>query len=104
VAYRAGVDRGHSHRFSGVSPNRRTSNTSWARSATGSVARWSRGETGTGKTALLDEAASLATDLRVLRLVGIESEMELGYAGLHLLLHPFAEDVDTLPPSYAPPP
>jgi DNA-binding CsgD family transcriptional regulator len=57
-----------------------------------------RGEAGIGKTTLLDETAASATDLRVLRLVGIESEMELGYAGLHLLLHPFVDDLDTLPP------
>jgi hypothetical protein len=57
-----------------------------------------RGETGIGKTALLDHAVAAAADMRTVRLVGIESEMELGYAGLHQLLHPFMQQYDMLPP------
>jgi DNA-binding CsgD family transcriptional regulator len=56
-----------------------------------------RGEAGIGKTALLDATVVAAADLRVLRLVGIESEMELGYAGLHQLVHPFVDELEILP-------
>ncbi|MBB5956325.1 DNA-binding CsgD family transcriptional regulator [Saccharothrix tamanrassetensis] len=56
-----------------------------------------RGEAGIGKTALLDHAAVAGADLRVLRGVGIESEIEVPFAGLHLLLHPYLEHVDALP-------
>jgi DNA-binding CsgD family transcriptional regulator len=57
-----------------------------------------RGECGTGKTALLDWAASAAGDMRVARLAGVESEMDLGFAGLHQLLVPFLEGLGRLPP------
>ncbi|MGN9907762.1 helix-turn-helix transcriptional regulator [Phytohabitans sp. LJ34] len=56
-----------------------------------------RGEAGIGKTALLDHAAAGAAGLRVLRGVGIESEIEVPFAGLHLLLHPYLEHLDVLP-------
>ncbi|MFD9906508.1 ATP-binding protein [Streptomyces sp. NPDC059063] len=56
-----------------------------------------RGEAGIGKTALLDHAADRATDLRVLRGTGIESESELAYAGLHLLLGPYTDRLGALP-------
>ncbi|MER7212153.1 AAA family ATPase [Streptosporangium sp. NPDC000239] len=54
-----------------------------------------RGEPGIGKTALLDHAA--AGDARVLRGTGIESEAELPFAGLHLLLRPVLDRLDALP-------
>ncbi|MEU6150786.1 AAA family ATPase [Actinosynnema sp. NPDC047251] len=54
-----------------------------------------RGEAGIGKTALLDHAADAG--LRVLRGVGIESEVEVPFAGLHLLLHPYLDHLDALP-------
>ena len=44
-----------------------------------------RGEAGIGKTALLEYLVGSASDLTVLRAVGVESEMELAYAGLHQL-------------------
>src|SRR4051812_14250862 len=44
-----------------------------------------RGERGIGKTALLDHAALCVDGFRVIRVRGIESEMELPFAGLHLL-------------------
>ncbi|MEV0501738.1 AAA family ATPase, partial [Streptomyces spectabilis] len=56
-----------------------------------------RGEAGIGKTALLDHAAEHANDLRVLRGLGIESESELAFAGLHLLLGAHADRLDALP-------
>ncbi|WP_280262157.1 helix-turn-helix transcriptional regulator [Nocardia wallacei] len=56
-----------------------------------------RGEAGIGKTALLDHAETAAADLRLLRGVGIESEIEVPFAGLHLLLHPHLDRIDALP-------
>jgi DNA-binding CsgD family transcriptional regulator len=56
-----------------------------------------RGEPGIGKTALLDAAVSSATDFEIVRLVGIESEMRLGFAALHQLLTPFLDRIDGLP-------
>jgi hypothetical protein len=56
-----------------------------------------RGEPGIGNTALLDHAAERACGLRVLRGSGIESEAELPFAGLHLLLHSALDRLDVLP-------
>src|SRR5262249_10492274 len=47
-----------------------------------------RGEAGIGKTALLEDVINAAEDLKVVEVVGIESEMDLGYAELHQLLRP----------------
>lgn len=55
------------------------------------------GEAGIGKTALLGYAAEVAGPGRVLRTVGIESEMELAFGGLHQLLRPVADHLDRLP-------
>jgi AAA ATPase domain len=44
-----------------------------------------RGEVGVGKTALLDYAIDRATGFRVVRAAGVQSEMELPFAGLHQL-------------------
>src|SRR5262249_8409613 len=56
-----------------------------------------RGEAGVGKTALLEYLIGSASGLRVLRAVGVESEMELAYAGLHQLCTPMLDHVERLP-------
>jgi DNA-binding CsgD family transcriptional regulator len=57
-----------------------------------------RGEAGIGKTALLDHMARQASECRVARATGVESEMELPFAGLHQLCAPFLDRLDRLPP------
>ncbi len=56
-----------------------------------------RGEPGIGKTALLAHAAAEASGFQVARGVGVESEMELPYAGLHQLCAPMLARLDRLP-------
>jgi tetratricopeptide (TPR) repeat protein len=56
-----------------------------------------RGEPGVGKTALLDYLAEQASGCRVARAVGVESEMELAYAGVHQLLTPMLARLQRLP-------
>lgn len=56
-----------------------------------------RGEAGMGKSALLDHAVATAHGMRVLRGVGIESEAELAFGALHLLLYPYLDRLDLLP-------
>jgi DNA-binding CsgD family transcriptional regulator len=56
-----------------------------------------RGEAGIGKSRLLESVTSAATGVATVRLVGIESEMRLGFAALHQLLAPWLADIDTLP-------
>src|SRR6202046_3167797 len=56
-----------------------------------------RGEPGVGKSALLDYLAGHAPGCRVVRAAGVESEMELAFAGLHQLLASVLELADRLP-------
>ena len=56
-----------------------------------------RGEAGIGKTALLDYTADLADGARVVRAIGIESEMELAFAALHQLCLPLLDGLEPLP-------
>ena len=56
-----------------------------------------RGESGIGKTALLDYLAERASGCRVMRAVGVESEMELPFAGVHQLCGPLLDRLDHLP-------
>jgi DNA-binding CsgD family transcriptional regulator len=56
-----------------------------------------RGAPGIGKTALLEYAHAQATDMKVLRCVGIEAEHELPFAGIHQLVRPHLDLVDRLP-------
>src|SRR3954466_11709200 len=56
-----------------------------------------RGEAGIGKTALLDHMIAAASDLTVIRAAGVESDMELPYAGLHQLCGPLLGRLESLP-------
>jgi hypothetical protein len=56
-----------------------------------------RGEAGVGKTALLEYLLQAASRCRIARTVGVESEMELAFAGLHLLCAPMLDHIDSLP-------
>jgi DNA-binding CsgD family transcriptional regulator len=56
-----------------------------------------RGESGVGKTVLLDYLAGRASGCRVARAVGVQSEMELAFAGLHQLCAPMLDHAESLP-------
>jgi DNA-binding CsgD family transcriptional regulator len=56
-----------------------------------------RGEAGVGKTALLEYAVESRSDVRVLRTVGVQSEMELAFAALHHLCAPMLRRLNKLP-------
>ncbi|TYB57185.1 AAA family ATPase [Nonomuraea sp. PA05] len=56
-----------------------------------------RGEAGVGKSALVEHLVANATGCQILRAVGIESEMELAFAGLHQLCMPIMGHLDRLP-------
>src|SRR3954463_5543762 len=56
-----------------------------------------RGEAGVGKTALLRHLSAAASGFRIARAAGVESEMELAYAGLHALGAPMLGRLEQLP-------
>jgi DNA-binding CsgD family transcriptional regulator len=56
------------------------------------------GEAGVGKTALLEYLAVQALGCRVTRAAGVQSEMELAFAGLHQLCAPVLDHLERLPP------
>jgi DNA-binding CsgD family transcriptional regulator len=56
-----------------------------------------RGEAGVGKTVLLEYAVESASDVRVLRTAGVESEMELAFAGVHQLCAPLLDWLGHIP-------
>jgi DNA-binding CsgD family transcriptional regulator len=56
-----------------------------------------RGEAGVGKTVLLEYIAEQASGCRIARIGGVESEMELAFAGLHQLCAPMLDGLDGLP-------
>ncbi|UXY17924.1 AAA family ATPase [Streptomyces cynarae] len=66
--------------------------------ASGGRALVLRGDTGVGKSALLDHVAELATgeQHRVIRAAGVEAESELPFAGLHQFLYPLLSYLDRL--------
>jgi DNA-binding CsgD family transcriptional regulator len=56
-----------------------------------------RGEPGVGKSSLLDYAAAAADEFRIVRAAGVESEIELPYAGLQQLCAPILDGLESLP-------
>jgi AAA ATPase domain len=56
-----------------------------------------RGEAGIGKTAMLDYLVESASDMTIARAIGVESEMELAFAGLHQLCAPLLDRLSRLP-------
>src|ERR671923_3008642 len=56
-----------------------------------------RGEAGIGKTALLEYLIASAPDATVIRAVGVQSDMELAFAGLHQLCGPLLDRLERLP-------
>jgi DNA-binding CsgD family transcriptional regulator len=63
------------------------------------------GEPGIGKTAVLDEAATLILadqpHCRIIRLAGVEAELEMAWSGLAGLLEGLLDGIDRLPPARA---
>lgn len=56
-----------------------------------------RGEAGAGKSALLGYLSGRADGFRVLSVAGVQSDMELAFAGLHHLCAPLLGHLETLP-------
>jgi hypothetical protein len=55
------------------------------------------GEPGAGKTVLLDYLAGQAAGCQVVRVAGVQSEMELAFAGLHQVCAPLLDRLEVLP-------
>ncbi len=55
------------------------------------------GPPGIGKSALLQYAIDVASDFRVVRVTGVESEMAFDYAGVHQLVLPLIDCLEQLP-------
>ena len=55
------------------------------------------GEAGVGKTALLEYLSQQASGCRLARAAGVQSEMELPFAGLHQLCAPMLDNLPHLP-------
>jgi AAA ATPase domain len=56
-----------------------------------------RGEAGIGKTALLEYVVEQASGWHIVRVGGVQSEMELAFAGLHQLCGAMLDGLDGLP-------
>lgn len=56
-----------------------------------------RGEAGVGKTALLRYVSEVASGFRCVQVAGVESDMELAFAGLQQLCAPLMDRFDELP-------
>ena len=57
-----------------------------------------RGEAGVGKSALLGYLSGRVAGWQAASAVGVESEMDLAYSGLHQLCAPLLDHLDELPP------
>ena len=55
------------------------------------------GEPGAGKTVLLEYLAGQAAGCQVVRVAGVQSEMELAFAGLHQVCAPLLDRLEVLP-------
>src|SRR6201992_2408299 len=55
------------------------------------------GDPGIGKSALLDYVAAAATGILVIRVTGVESEMELAFAALQQVCTPLLKHLGQLP-------
>jgi DNA-binding CsgD family transcriptional regulator len=60
-----------------------------------------RGEAGIGKSALLNAAADRANGMQVLRALGVQSEVDIAFSGLHELLRPALSSIDAIPDAQA---
>jgi DNA-binding CsgD family transcriptional regulator len=71
-----------------------------AKAGEGGGALLVRGDAGIGKSALLARAERMASEagMRVLRTIGVRTEANLPFAGLHQLLRPILSGLDGLPP------
>jgi hypothetical protein len=56
-----------------------------------------RGEAGIGKSTLLDHLSDQLEGCRIVRAVGVESELELPYSGLHQICSPLLSELERLP-------
>jgi DNA-binding CsgD family transcriptional regulator len=56
-----------------------------------------RGQAGVGKTALLEYVSELAEGFRCIQVAGVQSDMELAFAGLQQLCAPLLNHLDELP-------
>src|SRR5262249_2990387 len=56
-----------------------------------------RGEAGIGKTALLGFGVEAGSNVPMLRVAGVQSEMGFSFAGLHRLVLPLLSEVERLP-------
>lgn len=56
-----------------------------------------RGEAGVGKTALLDYVCETASGFNIVHVSGVESDMELAFAGLQQLCAPLMTHLDAIP-------
>src|SRR5262245_53160450 len=56
-----------------------------------------RGRAGVGKTALMGYLASMSSGCRIVHVAGVESEMELPFAGVHQLCVPILGRMEDLP-------